>query len=136
MMIGLTGCYTELLTTNAALASDNPGNTIIIICPVPVPDPAPGYPHPVHPHPVYSPITQPNNPGNKSDTKRTETTLRNDNGGRGNEQQTQRPARIEPSNNSGNTTSNSSGNNSSSRAGNSNSNSPRNNNGTRNSNGR
>ena len=123
MTIGLTGCYTEFLTTNAALTSDNPDNTIIIYYPVPVPVPAPGCPQPVQPHPVYPPITHPNGPSNPGNTKRTETKLRNDNGGRGNEQQTQRQARIE------------SGNNTSSGAGNTSNNSPRNNNGGRNTNG-
>ncbi len=126
MTIGLTGCYTEFLTTNAALASDNSDNTTIIYypVPVPVPVPAPGCPQPVQPPPVYSPITQPNGPSNTGNTKRTETKLRNDNGERGNAQQTQRQARIE------------SGNNTSSGAGNTSNNSPRNNNGGRNTNGR
>ena len=153
--LGLTGCYTELLTTNATLASDNPDNTTVIYYPVPVADPVPFHPHPVYPQPVYSPKTPPNNPGNNGDTKRSETTVRDDNGGRGstprNEPSTTSRTRIEPvntgttgsannSNISGSSNGNriesaNSGNNSSSRAGNTNNNTARNNNGSRNTSG-
>ncbi len=151
MTVGLTGCYTELLTTNATLASDNPDNTIIIYCPVPVPNPDPVWPHPVHPSPVhpqpiYSPKTPPSNPVDKGDTKRSETTLRNDNGGRGSEPRngltTPSRTRIEPTNTNASGSSNNSngnrvesansGNNSSSRSGNANDNTVRNGNGSRN----
>ncbi len=149
MTIGLTGCYTELLTTNATLASDNSDNTTIIYYPVPIEDPVPVHPHPGHPYPihsqpVYSPAIPPNNPGNKGDSKRSETTLRNDNGGRGsvprNDLTPPTRTRTEPSGSSNNSNANNiassnSGNNSASRTGNTNNNSPRNNNGSRNNNG-
>jgi hypothetical protein len=154
MALGLMGCYTELLTTNAALASDNSDNTTIIYYPVPVADPSPvppqpGCPQPIHPQPVYSPKTPANNPGNQGDTKRSETTVRNDNGGRGSEPRngltTPSRTRTEPSNTSASNSSNNSngnvaasansGNNSASRTGNTTNNSPRNNNGSRNTNG-
>ena len=153
MMVGLTGCYNELLTTNATLASDNSNTTTIIFYPIPVADPAPVFPYPYHPHPVYNPKTPSNSPGNQGNTKRSETTLRNDNGGRGsvprNTPTTPSRTRLEPANassantisntsnssNGNGVVSNNSANNSTSRTGNTN-NAVRNNNGSRNTNGR
>ena len=164
LTIGLTGCYTVLLTTDEYLPSDSTNNPIVIF-PVPIPGPSPVwprpihplpvrpqpiYPHPVHPHPinpkppVYSPTTPPSNPGNKRDIKQSRTTLRNDNGGRGSEprntQTTPTRTRTEPTNTSSSSNGNrvesaNSGNNSSSRTGNTNNNTTRNNNGSRNTSG-
>ncbi len=144
MTVGLTGCYTELLTTNATLASDNPDNTIIIYCPAPVVPYIP--PSPAPPPMWVVPQAPPNNLDNKRDTKRSETTLRNDNGGRGSEPRngltTPSRTRIEPTNTNASGSSNNSngnrvesansGNNSSSRSGNANDNTVRNGNGSRN----
>ncbi len=150
---GLTGCYTELLTTNATLASDNSDNTTVIYYPVPIADPAPVLPYPGHPYPIHTPKTPSNSPGNQGDIKRSETTVRNDNGGRGSVPRNTPAApsrtRLEPANaNSTNKISNTSnsssgnrivsansGNNSSTRSESSNSNTVRNNNGSRNTNG-
>jgi hypothetical protein len=154
--ISLTGCYTVLWTPNDNFPtdsnSDNQDDGFY-------PETYYGDYAPYYTTPWWYEITPPNNPGYVRDTSRSETFIRNDNGGRGSEPRnvlaSPPPARIEPtntgttgSNNSNTSTNNSnssngnrvettkSGNNSSARAGNSNNNTVRNNNGSRNTDGR